>query len=47
MTLVEVIGIHMGSRGRVVTEVDAIVEADQEGVRVSGTLVSILPIQPY
>jgi len=40
MTL-EVIGIHMGPRGRIVTEVDAVVEAHQEGVRISGTLVSI------
>jgi hypothetical protein len=47
MTLVEVNGIHMGSRDRVVTKVDAIVEAHQEGVRVSGTLVSILPRQSY
>jgi hypothetical protein len=37
----ELIGIHMEFRARVVTKVDAIVEAHQEGIGISGTLLSI------
>jgi hypothetical protein len=47
MTLVEETGIRMRPRGRMVTEVDAIVEAHQEGVRISGTLMSIFFIWSY
>ena len=40
-----VIAIHMGPQGivRVVTDVDAIIQAHHERVGISGTLVSILP----
>lgn len=37
------LGIAMGSADGVITEVDAIVEAHQKGVRVSETVVSIGP----
>ena len=39
--------MHVDSRGRVVAEVYAIIEAHKEGIGITGTPVSIDPIQSH